>query len=185
METSPSWETNRFSASQEISRTLWNAKVHYPFYKCHARVPILSQVNPHFLKSILILFSHLCLVLPSDPFPQVFQPKPFMHLSSLSYVLHVYITRIFGEEYRSLSSSLCILIHSCYLVPLRPKYSSQHPILKHPDPPFLPQCERPSFTPIRNNRQNYTLYARSESYFFKLLWPRRQRMTFTKEHDKT
>jgi hypothetical protein len=21
---------------------------------------------------------------------------------------------------------------------------------------FLPQCERPSFTPIRNNRQNYS-----------------------------
>jgi len=27
-----------------------------------------------------------------------------------------------------------------YLVPLRPKYSPQHPILKHPQPTFLPQC---------------------------------------------
>jgi hypothetical protein len=35
----------------------------------------------------------------------------------------------------------------CYLVPLRPKYSPQHPILKHPQPTFLPQCQRPSFTP--------------------------------------
>jgi hypothetical protein len=26
----------------------------------------------------------------------------------------------------------------CYLVPLRPKYSPQHPILKHPQPTFLP-----------------------------------------------
>jgi hypothetical protein len=25
----------------------------------------------------------------------------------------------------------------CYLVPLRPKYSPQHPILKHPQPTFL------------------------------------------------
>src|SRR5215510_8846774 len=45
----------------------------------------------------------------------------------------------------------------CYLVPLRPKYSSQHPVLKHPQPTFLPQFQRPSFTPIQNNRQNYSL----------------------------
>ena len=38
----------------------------------------------------------------------------------------------------------------CSLVPLRPKYS-QHPVLKHPQPTILPQCERPSFTPIQNN----------------------------------
>jgi hypothetical protein len=25
-------------------------------------------------------------------------------------------------------------LHPCYLVPLRPKYSPQHPILKHPQP---------------------------------------------------
>jgi hypothetical protein len=29
MEQSPSWEANRLSASQEISRVLWNPKVHY------------------------------------------------------------------------------------------------------------------------------------------------------------
>ena len=43
----------------------------------------------------------------------------------------------------------------CYLVPPGPKYSPQHPILKHPQPTFLPQYERPSFTPIQNNWQNY------------------------------
>ena len=36
----------------------------------------------------------------------------------------------------------------CYLVPLRPKYSPEHPIPKHPQPTFLPQCQWPSFTPI-------------------------------------
>jgi len=35
-----------------------------------------------------------------------------------------------------------------YLVPPRSKYSPQHHILKHPQVPFLPQCQRPSFTPI-------------------------------------
>ena len=37
----------------------------------------------------------------------------------------------------------------CYLVPLRPKYHPQHLILEHPQPLFHPQCERPSFTPVR------------------------------------
>jgi hypothetical protein len=39
----------------------------------------------------------------------------------------------------------------CYLFPFRSKYSHQHPILKQPQPTFLPQCQRPSFTPIPNN----------------------------------
>ena len=43
-----------------------------------------------------------------------------------------------------------------YLVPPRFKYSTQHHVLKHPQLPFLPQCQLPSFTPIKNNRQNYS-----------------------------
>jgi len=44
----------------------------------------------------------------------------------------------------------------CHLIPLRPKYLPQHPILKHPVPMFLPRRERPSSAPIQNNRQSYT-----------------------------
>ena len=40
---------------------------------------------------------------------------------------------------------------TCYLVPLMPKYIHQHSILEHPQPMFLPQCDRPSFTPIKKN----------------------------------
>jgi hypothetical protein len=40
-------------------------------------------------------------------------------------------------------------------IPLRSKYFPQHPVLKHPQSTFLPYCQKPSFTPIQNYRQNY------------------------------
>jgi hypothetical protein len=43
-----------------------------------------------------------------------------------------------------------------YLVPPRSKYSPQYHVPKYPLLLFLPQCQRPSFTPIQNNRQDYS-----------------------------
>ena len=105
--------------------------------------------HPTSWRSILILSSHLSLGLPSGLFPSDLPAKtlytPLLSLIRATCPVHLilldFITRtILGEEYRSFSSSLCSVPFPCHLVPLSPKYSPQHPILKHPQSAFLPQC---------------------------------------------
>ena len=95
MKQNPSWEANRFSASQEIPRILWNPKVHYRIHKCPPSVPYTEPARSS---------PHLHITLPEDPsqyyppiyawvsqevsVPQVSPPKPCTRLSSLPYMLH-------------------------------------------------------------------------------------------------
>ena len=126
-EQSLSWEANRFSASQEISRILWNPKVYYCSLKCSPPVPYLTQLDPVHTPTSHFLKIHLNIILPSMPgFPQWSLSFRFPHQNPVCPLLspihttfpaHLillnFITQmILGEEYRSLSSSLCSFLHS-------------------------------------------------------------------------
>jgi hypothetical protein len=84
MEQSPFWEANRFAASQEIPRILWNPKVHYRFNEGLPPIPILSQLNPIHTPTFHFLKIHLNSILPSTPgTPQCSLFLRFLHQNSV------------------------------------------------------------------------------------------------------
>jgi len=85
-----------------------------------------SPFPPHSTswRSMLTLSSHLTLSLPSGLFPSVSPPNPCMHLSSPQYMLHAqpilfFSIWSFGDDYRSVGSSLCSFLHFSVTSPLR------------------------------------------------------------------
>ena len=94
LEQSPSWEANRFSASQEIPRILWNPKVHCRIHNArHLSQSWTSSIQfmpslPTFLRSILVLSSQVRLGLSSGLFPSGFPTKTVCTLLLSPYALH-------------------------------------------------------------------------------------------------
>ena len=171
MEQSPSWEADRFSVSQEIPRIYGNRKFitastsarHQSLSWARSIQSMLSHTT--FWRYILILSSHLRQGFCKWSISLRFHHQTTIYTSPLPhtcYTPHPSHSSLYDHPnnigWRIPIVSLHIMQFSpfpCYLVPLRPNYSPQPLILKHPQPKFLPQSERPSFTPIHNNRQNY------------------------------
>jgi hypothetical protein len=144
------------SASQEIPRILWNPNAHYRIYKRPSFAPILGRIHAvhaqpsNFMKihcNIVRLSTSRCwkwslsfMFFHQNP---VCTPRisHVPHASTISFLITLVI---FYDSTKDKD------IHPVplYIVPLKPKYLPQHPILEHPQLMLLPQCERPSFTPI-------------------------------------
>ena len=65
MEQSPSWESKRFSASQEIPRILRTQKVYHRIYKSTPLASVLSQIDPVLAPSSHFSKIHFNIILPS------------------------------------------------------------------------------------------------------------------------
>jgi hypothetical protein len=100
---------------------------------------------------ILILYSHICLVLPSGPFPLGFPTKilytPLLSSINATCPAHLildFITRtIFGERYRSLSSSICsFLLSPVASYPLGPNtLSTPYSVTDQVSHPYKTTCK--------------------------------------------
>jgi hypothetical protein len=92
MEQSPSWEANRFSASQEIPRMLSNPKCYYHIHRCPPPVPIHSQLDPSLFSTLGAVKSNIC-----------FKPWFVWKLGLLSATIQ-YLQLAYRQAYKSFAA---------------------------------------------------------------------------------
>jgi hypothetical protein len=161
------WQASSYSTDQEVPYVIRNSEV--------SPEPVtgqdnLRQMGPihthsfHFLRSVLILSSHLCLRLPqqSVSFRVFHQNRIWTHFHGCQLPVHLIIRDfitliIFCENYKLLTTSLCNFFHPPVTAALSdPNIYNQNPFLDHCKSVLFAHCKRPSFTPVRNGRKTYS-----------------------------
>jgi hypothetical protein len=102
MELSP-WEAASCVATQELPSNLWNPKVYYLSWARSIQSIPPPPRHPSSLSSILILFTHLRLCLPSGIFPIGIPPLPIRatcpaHLILLDLIILIYLAESTSYE---------------------------------------------------------------------------------------
>ena len=162
----PSWEADRFSASQEITQfyEIWRfiTTLRRDLQLALSGTGSILSMPPHpaSWRSILILPSILRLGISSRIFTSGFHTKILyapLHSIHTCYVprlshysLFDHPNNIWGGGSTGHEAPRRVV---CF--PLGPRYLPHHPVLEHLQPMFLPHCERPSFTPVYKNKQSY------------------------------
>jgi hypothetical protein len=142
LEQIPSWEANRFAASQKISLILWNPKVQYRIHKCPPPVSIRSQLDLVHNSKSYFLKIHLNIIFPSKSgspqwslslrFPHQ-NPLHVFYLSNPTYMpCPSHYSRFYHPHYSGWGVQIMeLLIMKFYVVNTHPVYCSLwHTILR-------------------------------------------------------
>jgi hypothetical protein len=119
----------------------------------------VEHISPQFHFNII---PHQSLGLPGVLFPSGFYTKllyslifcPMCATYPLHLILDLIVLIILGERVQVVEILIMqFSLTSSAFISLRSKHSPQHPVLKHPQSMFLPECSKFSFIPIQNCRQ--------------------------------
>jgi len=152
MDQSPSWEADSSPASQEAPYVFWNLTVPYCIQWSSPLVAILNHISPvDTLSSCVLKIQYIILLfMPSSSrwlLSFRFPHQNFTFISLLSYtchpscVPHSCFNQLNSIWWGLWTTKLLIMQFSavpCYLLPCRPQYVPQHPLLEHPQFMFFP-----------------------------------------------